>query len=157
MSQDTEPPKKSIPRKSGKLGSNHAVKFSTQKKRERKGPSQSAIQMCEPHEPQSVLKNTRKEHKMKPCNKNEDHERERGDLLNSDQLEWLQAFRENLVDDRVPERRDSPVSSSHGLSLEPTSSADLGKHRVYTHFPERPKLRDLPESVCGLNASDKQT
>ena len=50
--------------------------------------------------------------------------------------EWLQEFRENLVDDRVPERRDSHASSSHELSLEPTRSADLGKHSVYTHFPK---------------------
>ena len=33
-------------------------------------------------------------------NKNEDHDLARGDLLNSDILEWLQEFRENLVDDR---------------------------------------------------------
>ena len=32
---------------------------------------------------------------------------ERGDPLCSDTLEWLQDFRENLVDDRVPEHRDS--------------------------------------------------
>ena len=38
------------------------------------------------------------------------------------------------VDDRVPEHRDSHASSSHGLSLEPSRSADLGKHSVYTHF-----------------------
>ena len=51
--------------------------------------------------------------------------------------EWLQEFRENLVDDRVPERRDSHASSSHEVSLEPTStrSEDLGKHSVYTSFP----------------------
>ena len=44
--------------------------------------------------------------------------------------------RKNLVDDRVPERRDSHASSSHEASLEPTSSrsVDLGKHSVYTHF-----------------------
>ena len=35
--------------------------------------------------------------------------------------EWLQEFREILVDDEVPERRDSHASSSHELSLEPTS------------------------------------
>ena len=39
------------------------------------------------------------------------------------------------MDDRVPERRDSHASSSHGLSFEPTRSADLGKHSVFTHFP----------------------
>ena len=71
-------------------------------------------------------------------NKNEGHDLEREDLLNFDILEWLQEFRENLVDDRVPERRDSHASSSHEPSLEPTlaRSVDLGKHSVCTHFPE---------------------
>ena len=55
----------------------------------------------------------------------------------SDILEWLREFRENLVDDEVPEHRDSHASSSHGASLEPIFKRreDLGKHRVYTHFP----------------------
>ena len=52
--------------------------------------------------------------------------------------EWLQEFREILVDHRVPEHRDSHASSSHEESLEPTSkrSEDLGKHSVYTHFSQ---------------------
>ena len=52
---------------------------------------------------------------------------ERGDLLDSEIPEWLQEFRENLVNDRVPEHRDSHASSSHESSLEPTlaRSADL--------------------------------
>ena len=56
--------------------------------------------------------------------------------LCSDLPEWLQEFRENLVDERVPDHRDSHASSSHEVSLELTSSrsADLGKHSVYTHF-----------------------
>ena len=62
-------------------------------------------------------------------NKNENHEEVRGP-------EWLQEFRENLVDDRVPEHRDSHASSSHEASLEPTRSVDLGKTSVYTHFPK---------------------
>ena len=51
---------------------------------------------------------------------------------------WLQEFRENLVDERVPERRDSHASSSHEPSLEPTPtrSADLGKHSICTHVPK---------------------
>ena len=49
------------------------------------------------------------------------------------------------MDDRVPEHRDSHASSSHELSSEPKRSVDLGKHSVYTHFPKRPKLRDVPE------------
>ena len=71
-------------------------------------------------------------------NKNEDHEKERRDPFCSDILEWLQEFRENLVDDRVPEHRDSHASSSPEPSLEPTPtrSVDLGKHSVYTHFPK---------------------
>ena len=64
--------------------------------------------------------------------------KERGDPLYSDIPEWLQEFRENLVDDRVPEHRDSHASSSHEPSLEPTTtrSVDLGKHSVKTHFPK---------------------
>ena len=71
-------------------------------------------------------------------NKNEDHDTEWGDPLYSEIPEWLQEFRENLVDDSVPERRDSHASSSHGPSSEPTPtrSADLRKHSVYTHFPK---------------------
>ena len=63
--------------------------------------------------------------------KNENHELEPGNPLDSEIPEWLQEFRENLVDDRVPERRDSHASSSHEPYLEPTStgSEDLGKHR----------------------------
>ena len=62
--------------------------------------------------------------------------RERGNLLNSDIPEWLQEFRENLVDDEVPDRGGSHASSSHEVSLEPTTKRreDFGKHSVYTHF-----------------------
>ena len=60
----------------------------------------------------------------------------RGDPYYSDIPEWLQEFRENLVDERVPEQRDSHATSSHEPSLEPARSVDLGKHSVYTHFPE---------------------
>ena len=71
-------------------------------------------------------------------NENEDHELERKNPFCSEIPEWLQEFGENLVDDRVPERRDSHASSSHEPSLEPTPtrSVDLGKHSVYTHFPK---------------------
>ena len=62
--------------------------------------------------------------------------KEQSESLCSEIPEWLQEFRENLVDDRVPERRDSHASSSHGSSLEPTRSVDLGKHSVKTHFPK---------------------
>ena len=71
--------------------------------------------------------------------------RERGDPLFADSgrasseiPEWLQEFRENLVDDEVPEYRDSHASSSHEVSLEPILKRrdDLCEHSVYTHFPE---------------------
>ena len=64
--------------------------------------------------------------------------REQGDPLfidsgraSSEILEWLQEFRENLVDDEIPEHGDSHASSSHEASFE-----DLCKHSVYTHFPK---------------------
>ena len=71
-------------------------------------------------------------------NKNEDHDSERWHPFCSDIPEWLQEFRENLVNDRVPEHRDSHARSSHEPSLEPmpTRSVDLGKHSVKTHFPK---------------------
>ena len=82
---------------------------------------------------EQLLTKPTKNHKP---NKNVDPDQERGDPCHSDIREWLQEFRENLVDDRVPEHRDSHASSPHGLSLEPTRREDLGKHSVYIHFPK---------------------
>ena len=71
--------------------------------------------------------------------------RERGDPLFADSgrasseiPEWLQEFRENLVDDEIPEHGNSHASSSHEASLEPILKRreDLCKHSVYTHFPK---------------------
>ena len=64
---------------------------------------------------------------------------ERGDPLCSDDSEipeWLQEFRENLVDDEIPLQGGSHASSSHEASLEPISKRreDLGKLNVHTHF-----------------------
>ena len=56
--------------------------------------------------------------------------------LSSEIPEWLQEFRKNLVDDGVPEDRDTHAISSHEPSLEPMRSVDLGKHSVYTHSPK---------------------
>ena len=47
--------------------------------------------------------------------------KKRRDPFCSEIPEWLQEFTENLVDDRVPECRDSHASSSHEVSLEPTT------------------------------------
>ena len=63
---------------------------------------------------------------------------ERGNPLYSEIPEWLQEFRENLVDDEIPLQGGSHASSSHEASLEPTTKrrVDLGKHNVHTHFPK---------------------
>ena len=50
-------------------------------------------------------------------NQNENHEQVREDPYYSDIPEWLREFRENLVDDRVLEHRETHASSSHELSL----------------------------------------
>ena len=63
---------------------------------------------------------------------------ERGNPLDSEIPEWLQEFRENLVGDESPLQGGSHASSSHEVSLEPTTQRreDLGKHSVFTHFPK---------------------
>ena len=82
--------------------------------------------------------------KIPKTNKKKPH-REQGDPLfadsgraSSELPEWLQEFRENLVDDEIPEHGDSHASSSHEVSLEPTfrRREDLCKHSVYIHFPK---------------------
>ena len=42
------------------------------------------------------------------------------------------------MDDEIPLQGGSHASSSHEISLEPTTKRreDLGKHSVYTHFPK---------------------
>ena len=82
--------------------------------------------------------------KIRKPNKKEP-KRERGDPLFADSgrasseiAEWLQEFRENLVDDVIPEHEDHHASSSHEVSCEPIFKRreDLCKHSVETHFPE---------------------
>ena len=63
---------------------------------------------------------------------------ERGNPSESEILEWLQEFWEIWVDNEIPLHGGSHASSSHEVSLEPTTKRreDLGKHSVYTHFPK---------------------
>ena len=68
--------------------------------------------------------------------KNVDHDKKRRDLYHSDIPEWLQEFRENLVDDRVPEHRDSHTSSSH----EPEDQNHKGPVQK-THWQSRTSCR----------------
>ena len=74
--------------------------------------------------------------------------KEQSESLCSEIPEWLQEFRENLVDDEIPVHGDSHASSSHEVSLEPASKRreDLGKHSVYTHFLKT----EIARSVRGL-------
>ena len=62
---------------------------------------------------------------------------ERGNPCDSEIPEWLQEFRENLVDDEIPLQGGSHASSSHEASLEPTTKRreDLGKHSILYSFP----------------------
>ena len=58
--------------------------------------------------------------------------------LQSDELQgvpdWLQEFKHGLVDESVPEHRDTS-SSSHQLPLEPRAKVVPTKHNIFTHFP----------------------
>ena len=82
-------------------------------------------------------------------NKNKNGEREEVQRdISHELLDWLQEFRENLVDEststepwRNPEQGSQDTfKSSHELSMEPRAKVEpgLGKHSVYTHFPKDP-------------------
>ena len=79
--------------------------------------------------------------KIPKTNKKEDHDNPGETPVcsdNSEIPEWLQEFRENLVDDEIPLQGGSHASSSHEASLEPIEMRreELGKHNVHTHFPK---------------------
>ena len=63
---------------------------------------------------------------------------QQSESLCSEIPEWLQEFRENLVDDEIPVHGDSHAKSSHEVSSEPIFKRreGLAKHSVYTHFPK---------------------
>ena len=69
-------------------------------------------------------------------NKNEGNEELHSELL-QDVSEWLQNFKENLVDENVQPHQYSP-SSSHELPMEPQAKVVPGscKHSIFSHFPE---------------------
>ena len=79
---------------------------------------------------------------------------ERGNPLDSEIPEWLQEFREIFVDDEIPVQGGSHASSSHEVSLEPTTKRreDLGKHSVHTHFP-----KDRNCEICKKDQNYKGT
>ena len=83
-----------------------------------------------------------------PKSKKKETTIERGNLCDDLEIpEWLQEFRENLVDDEIPLQGGSHASSSHEASLEPIEMRreDLGKHNVHTHFP-----KDRNCEICKL-------
>ena len=95
-------------------------------------------------------------------NKNESREEVQSHLVH-DLPDWLQEFRENLVDERCPtEPRGNPApkdrdtsSSSNELPMESRAKVDpgSGKHSVYTNFPKHPTCdiclkRKITRSSC---------
>ena len=81
--------------------------------------------------------------KPETLKKNGDDEDVQGNLSH-DLPEWLEEFRQNLVDESVPEHRDSS-SSSHGLPSVPRGSG-IGQAPHFYSLPEGPKLRCLLEN-----------
>ena len=76
---------------------------------------------------------------------------ERGNPSDSEIPEWLQEFRENLVDDEIPLQRGSHASSSHGVYLEPTTKRreDSGKHKCsYSRNCEICKRTKITRAPC---------
>ena len=65
--------------------------------------------------------------------KNDDNEEVRGNSSH-DLPEWLEEFKDNLVDGSVPEDRDAS-SSSHELPSEPRAKVVSGKHSIF-NFPK---------------------
>ena len=81
---------------------------------------------------------------LKP-NGHVDHEQVRSDLSFSEIPDWLQEFREDLVDERVPEHRDSHASSSH----EPSSEHRDGWYRAITVCTLISRKTEIARSVTG--------
>ena len=71
-------------------------------------------------------------------------ERVRGDP-SRDLPELSEEFKENLVDESVPEHRDAPANSSRESASETRGKVVSGKHSLYS-LPGGPKLRHLPEN-----------
>ena len=91
----------------------------------------------------------------KPTKK--ESKKEQSDSLYSEIPEWLQVFRENLVDDEIPAHGDSHASSSHETSLEPIFKrrGDLIKHSVYIHYFKTEIARSVKGSkLQGTHAED---
>ena len=62
--------------------------------------------------------------------------------LSHDLPEWLQEFKENLADERVPVQRDAS-SSSQELRSEPRAKVVPSEHNIFAHFP-----KDRNRDIC---------
>ena len=92
-------------------------------------------------------------------NKNEGREEEQSDTSH-EFPDWLQGFREKLVDESSPSKpRGNPASkdrdtssSSHELAMESRAKVEpgSGKHSVHTHFPKDPNC-----DICLKTKSNK--
>ena len=77
--------------------------------------------------------------KPKPKTNKKETTIERGNLCDDLEIpEWLQEFRDYLVDDEMLLQGGSHASSSHEASLQPIEMRreDLGKHNVQIFFPK---------------------
>ena len=79
----------------------------------------STVRVSPSHEQKSTKQN----------NKNGDNETVRRSPLR-DLSEWLEEFKENLVDESVPAQRDVPASSSRESAPEPRGRVEKGKHSI---------------------------
>ena len=101
--------------------------------------------------------------KFKKRKENGINENARGNPL-LDLPEWLQEFTENLVDEKVPARRDAPGSSSRESASGPRVKvvSESGTHSIYTHFPkdkdcEICKRTKITRALCRKRADHSRT
>ena len=80
------------------------------------------------------------DHKPENQNKKKNDNRDSDDRL-QDPPEWLEEFTDNLEDTEMP----VPAHISQDSDSErPTRVVSKSrKHRIFTHFPKRPKLRSM--------------
>ena len=99
----------------------------TQEREDRTQCDISPVHVSTTVDDRSVRPEDTQANKTPKLNKKES-KNEQSESLCSEIPEWLQEFRENLVDDEVPLQGGSHASSSHEASLEPTTKRreDLG-------------------------------
>ena len=123
---------------SSSSSSSHKVsEIQTRERRDQTESDISPVHVSTTVDDRSVRLDDNQANKNPKPNKKES-KKDQSDSMCSEIPEWLQEFRENLVDDEIPVHGDSHASSSHEASLEPIFKRceDLGNHSVYNHFPK---------------------